>query len=53
MIQKISLFFAETVCLLCFNKFFRNKITDNGGILSSFKSSSMFGDQFNGGKILQ
>ena len=46
-------FFAKTVCLLCFNKFFIDKITDNGGILSSFNSSSIFGDQFNGGKILQ
>ena len=47
------IFFAETVCLLFFNKFFKNKTTDNGGILSSFISSSIVGVQINGGKILQ
>ena len=47
------IFFAETVCLLFFNKFFKNKTTDNGGILSSFISSSIVAVQFNGGKILQ
>ena len=49
----LSFFFAETVFLLCFNKFFRNKTTDNGGILWSFFNSSIVGVQFNGGKILQ
>ena len=47
------IFFAKTVCLLCFNKFSRNKTTDNGGILSSLISVSIVGVQFNGGKILQ
>ena len=47
------IFFAKTVCLLCFNKFSRYKTTDNGGILSSFISSAIVDVQFNGRKILQ